>query len=1027
MKTRILMTVLLVAALILSATPLLAGRNQAEDIWEQADKAAQAGRHQEAIGLYRRSLALCGRQEYDCQSSNYNGMGTAYDALNQNQQALENYRAGLRIDRQRDSKPDIALALINTGAVLYKGLERYTEAIPVLEESLSLYRSLSKQEEVSLVLTHLGGINTKLGNYSKALRYQEEALSICRQLSNKSRLADTLTAIGNTSNQLGRYNKADQYLNEALSLLRGMNEPELLASALGFKGLNDYDLGRASTALSNMEEALATARRIDNKLKIASYTNNLGIIQMKIGRYDQARRYYSEALQIAQMQGLSGLQATALNNLGQVENALANYDASIVFTRQALQLNRSLGKAAEVAVNLNNIGKCYYDMGQYDEALTWHNQALAQRRRLGNPVDIAASLDNIGAVYLFSGDITSAEKIFLERRAMQGRMQGIRLNNRGLTEAWLQSGRYAEALELLQREPLGSSNIGEPEVAEYNMLLGRALAGVGRLREGSLKLLDAYRVMEEMRSASSDRGAFLRGGGAGGRYRTYRALTAALSERALNGEVTDAAFAAYGQNLADAAFTFAEATKTRSLLERIAGQSDRRLALSTLAPDLARQESRLKDALKRIEAGWVQALRSGGQSYKNYVQQRMDMSRAMDRFVDRLRQESPQYAALNYPRPVPPAELPLGDNELLLAYTVGDNASYLFVTRKGGVAKIIRIAMSRKQLEDKVTAMLEPLTTRKPEAYSLKKAGELYQLLLAEGLSLARPGDRITIVPDGILGTLPFEILVSSVGQGIAASRFVGDTHMFSYYQSASLMGLKRVMPLQVGQRQLFALGNPVFSGSAAAPGSFRGLVVKAKGREEQVEFPPLPETETEVRRIAALFGVAAAPPNILLGADATKQELKKAPLAQYRYLHFATHASLPGMIKDVNEPFILLGRGSFGPASDRFFTLSEVLDLRLQADMVMLSACLTGIGKNLEGEGVANFARAFQSAGARRVIVSLWEVASEPAVEYVTAYYSGLKAGLGHLQALKKARDLMRRKLPHPYYWGVFILHGEG
>ncbi len=115
------MTVLLVAALILSATPLLAGRNQAEDIWEQADKAAQAGRHQEAIGLYRRSLALCGRQEYDCQSSNYNGMGTAYDALNQNQQALDNYRAGLRIDRQRDSKPDIALALINIGAVLYKG------------------------------------------------------------------------------------------------------------------------------------------------------------------------------------------------------------------------------------------------------------------------------------------------------------------------------------------------------------------------------------------------------------------------------------------------------------------------------------------------------------------------------------------------------------------------------------------------------------------------------------------------------------------------------------------------------------------------------------------------------------------------------------------------------------------------------------------------------------------------------------------------------------------------------------------
>jgi tetratricopeptide (TPR) repeat protein len=121
-----------------------------------------------------------------------------------------------------------------------------------------LYRSLGKQEEVSLVLTHLGGINATLGNYHKALRYQEEALSICRRLNNKTRLADTLSAIGNTSNQLGRYSSADQYLNESLRLLRGMNEPELLASAL-VQGLNDL-IWTCIYSLSNMDEALATAR-----------------------------------------------------------------------------------------------------------------------------------------------------------------------------------------------------------------------------------------------------------------------------------------------------------------------------------------------------------------------------------------------------------------------------------------------------------------------------------------------------------------------------------------------------------------------------------------------------------------------------------------------------------------------------------------------------------------------------------------------------------------------------------------------
>ena len=92
-----------------------------------------------------------------------------------------------------------------------------------------------------------------------------------------------------------------------------------------------------------------------------------------------------------------------------------------------------------------------------------------------------------------------------------------------------------------------------------------------------------------------------------------------------------------------------------------------------------------------------------------------------------------------------------------------------------------------------------------------------------------------------------------------------------------------------------------------------------------------------------------------------------------------------------------------------------------------MLSACVTGIGKEVEGEGVTNFARAFQSAGAGIVVVSLWEAASEPAVEYVTPFYSYLKQGKTHAQALKQAREQMRKKYPNPFYWGVFVLHGEG
>ena len=109
------------------------------------------------------------------------------------------------------------------------------------------------------------------------------------------------------------------------------------------------------------------------------------------------------------------------------------------------------------------------------------------------------------------------------------------------------------------------------------------------------------------------------------------------------------------------------------------------------------------------------------------------------------------------------------------------------------------------------------------------------------------------------------------------------------------------------------------------------------------------------------------------------------------------------------------------------FLTLSKVLGLKLRAEMVVLSACLTGRGKVMEGEGVVNFSRAFQHAGAQSVLVSLWEVASLEAVEFMTRFYGHLKEGKPRKEALKLARRAIKAKYPQPFFWAVFILHGEG
>lgn len=1001
-----------------------AGKNEAENLWEQGSKAVEAKRYPEAIRLFERSLAICGG-DVDCRWANLNGLGVVYDALDQNERALSYYEQTLQLSRRRNNTDDLINDLINIGALLYKGLEQHQRALPLLEEALTLSRRSGKPEDLALLLFHIGTVKTKLGRFPEAISALQESLTANRRLKNDAGISNALATLGQAYNMSGNYSQASGYYDEAIAIQRRSRLDEDLGFSLNRKGLNEFDLRRIPSALAAFDEALRIARRLRDKRLEANVLNNIGVVLKSSGQYEQARNYYQQTLDLAQQLGRKGMLAIANNNIGDVYAALGDQEKALAAYQQALAINRALGDKQQLATNMNNIAMVHYANKRYDDAIDWHRQALQLKRGIGNQLDIALGLSNLAAAYLFKGDLATAEQLLEERRQLRIDKSGVHLRHPGLVEVYLQTRRYDQALSLLRQQPPGAM-AGDPVEAEHEMQTGRAFMGRGAYAEAVRHLLKSYRILEDQRSAVGERSSFLAAGGGGGRFRTYRELTAGIAELALRNHAVEAELAPYGGSNAAAAFYFAEATKARTLLERVSEAGRYRLASSGLSGPLRDEERQLQEQLALLNAGRDQAMRSGSVGYSRYQQQRRDLNRRFDTLVDRIQQAAPLYAAINYPRPVTAERIVLQPDELLLEYALAEDAGYLFMVRKGGVQRVIRIPVARRALEDKVKQLLEPLVSRRQQAFSVQQAADLYRLLLGDAVRDIRPNDRLIIVPDGILGTLPFEILVTRAGTTVANSDYLGDRRSISYYQSASLLALKRTLPTEKPARTLFALGNPDFGGEAGQQG-FRGLALLPKQYGRQIEFPPLPETETEVRRIAALFGTATHPPDVLLGRLASEEMLKKSPLGEYRYLHFATHASLPGLIQEVNEPFILLSQSSKKTAGDGFLTLSEVLELRLKAELVMLSACVTGVGKEIEGEGVANFARAFQSAGASSVVVSLWEVASEPAVEYVSLLYGYLQQGKRHAEAIRLAREQMRRKYPNPFYWGVFVLHGEG
>jgi CHAT domain-containing protein/Tfp pilus assembly protein PilF len=1044
MRKVFLSSFLFIIISLLSGSAFGGNQDEAERVWELGEKAYNESRYEEAFTYYKKSLSMCA-DNLECVAANLNGIGASYEALGDDLKALQYYEEALRTARKIGNNDLIATNLFNAGAIYYEKGINYEKAYHYLDESRRLFTGLNDEDSLGIVLHKLGKAASAIGKYETAVSCFNESNKINRRQNNVQAVAANLVLIGNAYSKLGQYDKPLSYYQEALSINKKLQNHRETATALRNIGDAFADLMQFDRAIPYYEDALSTQKRQNLRFDMAMTLNNMGTLFSDINEREKALNYYKDALIIAEALKDNALLPVILSNMGHRYSDQGEFDKAFSHFDQALNLEKRPGQKAIV---LNNIGMIYFKLGDYEQALRYLSEALAIERTLNNFHDIAARLNNIGAVYLRQKNYREAEKLFLERKRLQAGIAATRLIHAGLIQTYIDLKRYDDALAMLQETP-PSWRDNRVRHMEYHAQYGQALRGKGMLAEAALEFLKAVTIIEDMRYRVSDRTGFFAGGGYISRTDPYRHTVSDLCEMSQKGSPIPHELKPYGSNSASAAFYFSELTKARTLLEAMAESAKMRQG-AEIPGYLKNREDDLLAQLAYLDGRWEKNLKRGEAFVKAVSEQRNKIKGELDTLIDELRKQYPRYAALHYPAPVYPEKLPLKDDEVLLEYAVTDEAGYLFIIKNGGIKRLITLPVTREALEEDIKAFVEPMNAKRSDGFSVRDAKKLYELLLLEALEDIQK-EKIIIVPDGILGLLPFEALVIKEGNSIRDSLYVGDRYTINYYQSATILAFQRVLQKPAPENVLFALGNPVYSSNdpryiawkqkktvllPETPDeySFRGLAVKAKwgkvtkeDKGNDIVFAPLPETEIEVRAIASIMNVNPEPPQALLSVMANETNLKKANLEEYGYLHFATHAALPGMVQGIHEPFILLGQVENQGDDDGFLTLSEALGIHLKADMVVLSACVTGLGREVEGEGVVNFARAFQQAGAESVVVSLWEVASEPAVEYMKIYYSHLKAGKNRAEALRLARNAIKARYPDPFYWAVFILHGEG
>ena len=994
------------------STPADEKRAAAEHLLMEANSLARQQKRLEAINSLEQAL-LIWRELDDIREQGY-----ALCSIGENYKLLRDFpKAKERLDEAfllLGKVPDFAgqATVLNWMGAAYRDLDDKLKALDKYREALELWVRAGDLWGQALIHNNTGFLYSEISEQRKALASLDLALPIWREVDDPGMELNTLNNIARANLDLGNLTTAYQTFQMILDSCSQMPQPcRLEPYARNSRGIILDDWGAANEALAEYQLAVKQFHDAGNITDEAKVLDNMGMVFAGLGDALTAMNHFNEALKIRERANHFGEDITR-SNMGYALMLSGNYQEALNQLEQARKLGLTSHDQRFQAYTQMRIGAVQHALGQFEKALEAYNLALEIQNRIDDRRGQAMTLNQLGELYL------------LLNRPVQA------LNNyQAAQERWI-------ALKDQQGEALSLYGIA------------RVARRQNRLQDARDTIVKAIKTVESFRTRLTSHQLRM----------SYFAARKDFYELEI-----DIRMRLYNQTHSktelELALFASESARARNLLDLLnESHADIRQGVK---PELLDRERRQIVQLR--EKRWqLQTLASR----KHTVEERNALERELQTLTDsfdktqkEIRESSDKYADLTQPKPLQLSEIQklLDDKTILLEYALGEEQSYLWVVTPDDIHPFIlpsraKIEATADSFRNSLTAWESRKSGEDPLKYTEKlraapanyqqRALELSDIVLGRATSMLG-NKRLIIVADGALQYVSFAAL--RIANKTRRAKSVPATLIASneivYEPSASAVPLLRETPRPAPTKTLAVFADPVFDAQ-----DDRVHHDSTRGKNDSIT-PALPRETMRALRDAGDIGgvlrlerllysreeangiVAAAGPNSSMARfdfDASRAQVLSQGLQQFRMVHFATHGILNGQNPEYSGlVFSLVDQR--GRPEDGFLRLADIYNMNLPIEMIVLSACQTGVGKQVKGEGLIGLTRGFMYAGAARVVASLWKVDDEATAELMKSFYIHLLEGkMPAAAALRQAQlDIMKNR-PEPYFWAGFVLQGE-